>query len=138
MKHRCTIFYARVGPVLILQKAWWHTLHRTCIFASVGSVGHVVHFRASRVRNVDVVFFVLRWAWCGFHKKRAGTRYVELVFLHPLGSTSHVVHSHASEAQNLDTLFFMLGWDRCGFHKKRVGTRYAELVFSVWWELRVT
>jgi hypothetical protein len=29
---------------------------------------------------------MLRWAWCGFHKKRAETRYTKLVLLHPVGS----------------------------------------------------
>jgi hypothetical protein len=32
-----------------------------------------------------------------FDKKRAGTRYVELVFLHPVGSVSHVLHFGASD-----------------------------------------
>jgi hypothetical protein len=32
-------------------------------------------------------------AWCGFYKKGAGTRYVELVFLHLAGSAGHVVHA---------------------------------------------
>jgi hypothetical protein len=59
---------------------------------------------------------MLEWAWCSFHKKRDGTRYAELVFLHPVGSAGYVVHSSVSGA-------------RCGFHKKRDGTRYTELVF---------
>jgi hypothetical protein len=42
------------------------------------------------------------------------TRYVELVFLHPVGSAGHVVHSSMSRTQNIDALFFMLGWDRYG------------------------
>jgi hypothetical protein len=88
-----------------------------------------VHFGVSVPRNVDAVFFMLRWYRYGFYKKRIRTHYVELVFFHPVGSTGHVVYSSASGAQNSDTLFFMLGWAQCGFDKKRVGTRYAELVF---------
>jgi hypothetical protein len=75
------------------------------------------------------VFFTLRWARCCLYKKRAGTRYLELVFLNPVASAGHVVHSGASEARDLITLFFMLGWARCDLHKKSAGTRCAEHVF---------
>jgi hypothetical protein len=57
------------------------------------------------------------------HKNHVGTRYVELVFFHPVCSVVHVVHSDASKARHIETLFFMLEWDRCGFDKNYVGTR---------------
>jgi hypothetical protein len=69
------------------------------------------------------------WARCGFHKKRAGTRYAELVFLHPVKSVGGVVHSGASGARDMIAPFFILGWARCDFHKKCTGTHCAELVF---------
>jgi hypothetical protein len=59
-------------------------------------MGHVVHFGASTARDIDTLFFMLRWACCGVHKKRAGKRYTKLVFLHLVGSMCHVVHSSAS------------------------------------------
>jgi hypothetical protein len=34
----------------------------------VGSAGHVMHSGASRVRKVDVVFFMLTWDRLGFHR----------------------------------------------------------------------
>jgi hypothetical protein len=62
-------------------------------------------------RNIDALFFKLRWDRYGLHKKRTGTHYTELVFLHPVGSTSDVVHSVASGVRNINALFFMFGWD---------------------------
>jgi hypothetical protein len=59
---------------------------------SVGAAGHVVHCRASRTRNVDTSFFLLGWDQYGFHEKRIGTPYAELVFLHPVVSAGHEVH----------------------------------------------
>jgi hypothetical protein len=72
---------------------------------------------------------MLGWDRYGFDKKRTGTHYAELVFLHPVGSVGHLVYFGASEARNMIALFFMHGCDRCGFHQKRVGTHYAELLF---------
>jgi hypothetical protein len=61
-------------------------------------VGHIVHSGASEVRNVDALFFMLGLDRYAFDKKCVGTRYAELVFLHPMGSTGHVVHFVASGA----------------------------------------
>jgi hypothetical protein len=92
-------------------------------------VGHVVCSTMSVVRNVDTLFFILGWDRYKFHKNRARTRYVELVFLHPVGFAGHVVRFGASRVWNLDALFFMLCRARCSFHKKRTGKRFAEIVF---------
>jgi hypothetical protein len=50
-------------------------------------------------------------ARCGFHKKRTGARYAEIVFLHRMRTVGPVVNSGASGVQNIDILFFLLGWD---------------------------
>jgi hypothetical protein len=61
-------------------------------------VGHIVHSGAFVMQNIDATFFMLGWDRYRFHKKLIGTRYVKLVFFHPVGSVGHVVHSSASEA----------------------------------------
>jgi hypothetical protein len=109
------------------------TLCRTCVFPSSGSCRSHSALRrvpgVSGARKVEALFFLLEWDRYGFHKKRAGSRYAKLVFLHPVGCVGHVVHSGASTTRYIDALFFMLGWNRYGSHKKRVGTRYAKHVF---------
>jgi hypothetical protein len=97
----------------------------------VGYVGHVVHSGASGVRNIDTLFFMLRWDQYGFDKKRTETHHPELVILLPVGSAGHVMHSGPSGARNVDALFFMLGWAQCGSVEKCTGTRYAKLVFCI-------
>jgi hypothetical protein len=75
----------------------------------VGSAGHVVHCGASRAQNVDTLFCLLGWDWCGFHNKCTGTAYTELVFLHPVVSTGHIVHSGAYGALNVAAFLLCLG-----------------------------
>jgi hypothetical protein len=45
----------------------------------VRSAGHVVHLVASEARNADALFLMLGWTQCGSRRKRAKTRYVDLV-----------------------------------------------------------
>jgi hypothetical protein len=54
---------------------------------------------------------MLGWDWYGFNKRRTGTRYIELVFLHKMGYAGHVVHSGTSRSRNIDALFLMLRVD---------------------------
>jgi hypothetical protein len=49
---------------------------------------------------------MLGWARCSLHKKHAGTRYAELVFLQLIGSAGHVVHSIASGREMTAHYFF--------------------------------
>jgi hypothetical protein len=56
-------------------------------------MGRVVHFGAPGARNVDVLFFMVRWDRYGLHTKRPETHYSELMFLHPVGYAGNVVHS---------------------------------------------
>jgi hypothetical protein len=43
-----------------------------------------------------------------FIKKRARTRYAEVMFLQQVESVGHIVHFGASGVQNVDVPFFML------------------------------
>jgi hypothetical protein len=72
---------------------------------------------------------MLGWGQCGFQKKCTGTRYPELVFLHPVGSAGNVVHSCSSKPWNVDTKKFMLRWAQCFFQEKHARTSYTKVMF---------
>jgi hypothetical protein len=74
-------------------KACWKMLHQTCVFASSGICGSIVHSSESTVQNVDAVYFMLGWDQNGFLKRCARTRYAELIFSHLVGYAGRIVHS---------------------------------------------
>jgi hypothetical protein len=80
---------------------------------------------------------MLGWDQYEFNKKHTGTRYTELMFLHPMGSVGHIVHSGASELRNINTLFFMLRWDQYRFNKSTLGHVTSNFSFCIRWDLRV-
>jgi hypothetical protein len=61
-----------------------HITPNLCFLHPVESTGNVVQSGVPGLRNVDTLFFMLRWDMYGFHEKRDGTRYVELLILHPV------------------------------------------------------
>jgi hypothetical protein len=79
---------------------------------------------------------MLRLARWDFQKNRAGTRYAELVFLHPVGYAGYVVHSGASRACNVDALFVMLGQDWYDSTKSALGYVTPNMCFCILWDLR--
>jgi hypothetical protein len=95
---------------------------------SVGSVGHKVHSRVSRVPNVEALFFKLGLARYSFHKKRPDT----LCRSHDFASCgicgSRIAFQCVRCVKRRLTIFHGQV-ARCGVHKKRAGTHYVELVF---------
>jgi hypothetical protein len=137
MKRDPTIFHPRVGSVWIRQKAHRDMLHRTRVFASGGIHLSRSAFRCIRGVKRGHIFFMLRWAWCGFHKMRDSTCYTEHVFLHPVGSAGHVVHNDVSGVRIVDALFFMLVWPRAISRKGVLRHVKPNLCFCIRWDLRV-
>jgi hypothetical protein len=101
----------------------------------VGSAGHVVHSSAAGVRNGDELFFMHEWDRYGFNKKRTGTRYAELVFLHPVGSAGHVVHSGCKTVTHY---FSYSGGTSAQSTKNASGHVTLNLCFCIRWDLRIT
>jgi hypothetical protein len=71
-------------------------------------------------------------------KKRPGTHYAKIVFLHPMIYVGPVVLSGVSEMRNMITLFFMLKWTSTDLTKSAMGYFTPNLCFCKWWDLRVT
>jgi hypothetical protein len=97
-----------------------------------------VHSDVSRPQNIDELFFMLVLCQYGFDNKRVGTRYAELVLLHPVGSMGRVVHFGASGSRNVDELFFMLGRTVTNSTKGTLGHVTPNLSFCIYFDLRVT
>jgi hypothetical protein len=63
----------------------YHKKHvRTC-YAELGVLHpvrscHIVHSGASRVQNVEALFFMLGWVRCRYQKQHTRASYIELVF----------------------------------------------------------
>jgi hypothetical protein len=89
-------FSCLVGPDAVSIKYGSKHYAEFLFLHTVGSVGHIVLSGASRLRNLDTVFFVLRWVQRSFHKKRVGRCCTKLVFLHLVGSAGHIVHLGSS------------------------------------------
>jgi hypothetical protein len=68
MKCRCTIFHALVDPVRFPNKRAGTRYTIVVFLHQKGSDCHVVHFSASKAQNINVLFFMLMWARCSFHK----------------------------------------------------------------------
>jgi hypothetical protein len=101
-------------------------------------VGYVVYFGRSGAQNIDALFFMLGSDWHGFDKRRVGTRYVELVFLHPAESVGYVVHSGGSGARDMITLFFILsGGTGMDLTKSTPGLVTSNLCLCIRWNLWV-
>jgi hypothetical protein len=136
-KHRCTIFmlgWARCG----FHKKHVRTRYTKLVFLHmVGSMGHGVHSGASRARNIDSLFFILKWDWYGFHKKASGHVTLNLCFctqsdlqvtLFILVRPKHKISTH---------YFSCLGGPGVVSIKSVLRHIMPNLCFFILWDLRV-
>jgi hypothetical protein len=72
VKHRCTIFHARVALVRFPKKCTGTRYAELVFLFLVGSVGHAEHCGISGAPNIDALFFLLWWVQCGFKKSAPG------------------------------------------------------------------
>jgi hypothetical protein len=97
VKHRHTIFHARVGPVQIAEKsAPGHVTLNLCVLHPVGSYGSRSALRCVWGAKHRHTIFLARVGPLWIPQKCFGTTYDELVFLHLVVFAGHVVHSGAS------------------------------------------
>jgi hypothetical protein len=136
-KHQRTICHAWVGPVWFHKKRIVTRYAELVFWDMVESTGHVVHSSASGLRNIDALYFMLEWAWCGSKKSVSLHLTPDLCF-----SSDEICGSHRGfrgvRPRNINAVFFMLGWPRCGFQKNAPGHVMLNLCFCIWWELWVT
>jgi hypothetical protein len=114
------------------------TLCRTCVFVSSGICGSRSALRYIRGTKRRRTIFHSRVGPMRFPKKCGGTRYAELVFLHPMGSTGQVVHSAMSGQEKSTHSFLCSGGLGAVFLKSVSGHVTPNLCFCIWWDLRIT
>jgi hypothetical protein len=93
---------------------------------------------ASRVLNVDTLFFMLGWDRYGFNKKLTGTHYTKVMFLHLLGSADHVVHFGASGGEMSTHYFSCSGGTGTDSTKSSPGHVTPDVCFCIRMDPRVT
>jgi hypothetical protein len=72
-------FHATVGQYGFVKKCVG-TCYPELFLHPVGSAGLVMHSSVSEARNVETLFFMLRWDRYGFHNNRAGTHCAKPAF----------------------------------------------------------
>jgi hypothetical protein len=73
-----------------------------------------------------------------FHKKRARTCYIKIMFLHPERSVGHIVHSGRPGLESLAHYFSCSGGPVVGSIKTTSGLDTPNFYFYIRWDLPVT